>query len=141
MTQEPEPFEELSLPRRNLDNLSELRYRVYKDAKNYEVVEAVSALDALQKSSIAKAYKIERHNPLADNVLHLSVIRQLQGINDEDIIDSHVSEILQETPAHHAHAPVSDIVKAIAEHDEKVEEALADPAPLSNEDVDKLLNS
>ena len=88
MKQIEQPFEELMIPRRELQNNSAMRYRVYRDTKSYKLVEAISALDALTRSGISKAYKIERYNPLSDNIVHLGQVEKLlSGENVADIDD------------------------------------------------------
>jgi|GEM_PF-1844079 len=77
MKQTEQVFEELYIPRKQLHDAVTLRYRVYNDARNYKLVEAGSALEALTRSGITKAYKIERHNPLGENVIQIAQVSNM----------------------------------------------------------------
>lgn len=126
MKQTTEAFEELVIPRKDFSISSDMVYKVYKDRHNFEVVEASSALDALARSKIKNVYKIERHNPLERNVISLEQVVKFDF--GEDIVV--VSEAAEATPpAPQTIAPNADIQSVPSE-----------PAPLSNDDIDKLLN-
>jgi hypothetical protein len=144
MKQTTEPFEELMIPRRDLPVSSAIIYRVYSDYKNFELVEASSALEAMENSKIKNVYKIKRHDPLEENVIHMN--RDVKNIIKDNVITplpqaeiSPVSEPVQV-------AEVAEVVEPavapepIAEEPVAVESASSEPAALSNEDVDKLLN-
>lgn len=133
MKQDAEQFEELVIPRRELNNLSDMRYRVYSNAAQFDIIDAVSALDALQKSGMAKAYKIERHNPLADNVLHLSEVQKL--------LANHKDE-QGEAPMIAAAPKAEPVAQAVAESTQETVYISPPPeaATLSNDEVSKLLN-
>ena len=106
-------FEELLIPRKEVQHLSETRYRVYKDSVHWELVEASSALEALQRCGIQKAYKIERHNPLGNNVLQMGTVQELLGVVHD--------------------APKEEQIA------KEVVEIEATPSALSGEEVEKLL--
>jgi hypothetical protein len=138
MKQTTEPFEELPIPRRELQNPSTVLYRVYRDYKNYELVEAVSALDALSHSKIKNIYKIERHNPLGDNVIQLNqVIGALGGDDRENISPENRPQT--EEAAKIAALPEQSVAEKAVEMSPPP--AAQESAPLSNDDIDKLLNS
>ncbi len=106
-----ESFEELLIPRRDMHDVGVSRYRVYSDYKNYKLVEASSALAALAASGITRAYKIERHDPFSENIIHITIAPE--NIKPENIKP---------------------------ENQEAETAAPASAAPLSNDDVEKLLS-
>jgi hypothetical protein len=63
-------FTPLDLPKKGVSP-TESRYRVYKDAKEFSVVDAPSALQALQASGLKTAYRIERDSIFAGNLVDL----------------------------------------------------------------------
>ncbi len=129
MTNNTEPFEELFIPRRETQGDSATRYRVYTDAKNYKLVEAVSALDAITNSGVARAYKIERHNPMGENIIHINISK---------------NQPIQRAEAKAIVAEAAPIAEEIAPPETSAEPSIqADTPPaaaLSNDDVEKLLN-
>lgn len=145
MKQTTEPFEELAIPRRDFSISSDMVYRVYKDRRNFEIVEAESALDALARSKIKNAYKIERHDPLGCNVIHLSQVISQQVPPSEELVPDDHSKI-QEQPQEIVESVVADAEPvATPESTAVVQEtesppASGEPAALSNDDIDKLLN-
>ena len=121
------PFEELVIQRREMLNMSDIRYRVYENAHSFKLIEGKSALEALRNSGIKKAYKIEKHNPLGESIIELSVIEAILGFDDKkneapptiiNVAEQKEEVLLDITP------PVRD---------EQV-------AALSNDDINKLLN-
>ena len=140
-----ESFEELIIPRKDLHISDAMIYRVYSDKKNFELVEAVSALDAMSQSKIKNIYKIERHDPMANNVIHLRQV--LGGFPPvENIIsENKVAEELEQVTL-----PQSEAAPAIVIEAENVPIAEPEPEPevsvpvadvaLSNDEVEKLLN-
>ncbi len=111
-----EPFEELLIPRGELRNISSTSYRVYTDRKNYKLVEAACALEALTTSGVGAAYKIERYDPLSENIIHINYA--MSGARNGAMPD----EPAQVLPI-------------------EVQPPVADPAsPLSTADVKKLLD-
>ncbi len=139
MKQITEPFEELIIPRRELQASAAMIYRVYSDYKNFELVEAASALEALSSSKNRNVYKIQRHDPLGDNVIHLSQV--MNKVSTENI----VVENNFETIAHSQGQGSEPVMKSAPEEIVTPEVASAAPAsteaaPLSNDDIDKLLN-
>ncbi|MDE3059743.1 MAG: hypothetical protein KGJ06_01880 [Pseudomonadota bacterium] len=69
-------FEQLPIPRRELA-VSGNRYRVYKDAKDFMLVEALNALEAFKSSGLPQAYRIERDGIYLQNVLDLKTLAPL----------------------------------------------------------------
>jgi hypothetical protein len=129
-----EEFEELSIPRKELPRLAN-HYRVYKDEKDYITVEAESALEALNKSGLHKAHRIERNAIFLANVLNLEALSNRPASVAKEAV---------ETPAAEASAPVTPetqqpAAEAVAATPATDTPAVAAEAPLSNSDVDKLL--
>lgn len=110
-----EPFESLSLPRKDLPQQMVSRYRVYKDPENYDIIEAISALDALKASGKEEVYKVERDTLKLYNVLDRQTI-----INSMDPTPAGDAPAVAAAPA----APVLP----------------TNETPLSSDQVDKLLN-
>ena len=126
MTQIEQPFEELLIPRRELHDVSTTRYRVYRDIKSYKLVEAVSALDALIRSGVGKAYKIERYNPFDENIIQLGQVANISGIaiaaseieeNDNGTVPVYIGEPAENSTGNSMENPT-----------------------LNNDEIDKLLN-
>ncbi len=148
MKQNTEPFEELMIPRRELHAPSAMIYRVYSDYKHFELVEAMSALDALAASKIKNVYKIERHDPLADNVIHLNqVINPMAAVSaaTESALVDNIQPQQHESTPHIAEVKDSTEVPVETKPTEAaapapVETTPKEDAPLSNDDIDKLLN-
>lgn len=63
-------FESLKLPHRDVPPSSQVKYRVYSDAKNFVTVEAENAKTALNKSGITEAFRIERDTIMLKTILH-----------------------------------------------------------------------
>ncbi len=153
MKETAETFEELFIPRKELQSSNAMVYRVYSDYKNFELVEAASALDALAISKKRNVYKVQRHDPLGYNVIHLNQVMQ-QMFPASDIPGNAVPESFEHieksqekspepvaaTPAP-APEPAPAVVAAPAPEPAASSAPMAsDPAPLSNEEIDKLLN-
>ena len=130
-----EPFEELFIPRRELQISTMSVYRVYSDYKHFELVEAASALDALSISKKRNVYKIQRHDPLGDNVIHLNQVMN-SGSSENIAVENNIvpaaAPAQAQQPAEAAPEQIVDAPVAAA--------AAAEAAPLSNDDIDKLLN-
>lgn len=152
MKENTEPFEELFIPRKELQSSSAMLYRVYSDYKNFELVEAASALDALAISKKRNVYKIQRHDPLGYNVIHLNQVMQ-QMFPESDIPGNNVPESFEhiekqqekvQEPVAAAPAtapePAAPVAAAAPEPVASSAPAVTDSAPLSNEEIDKLLN-
>jgi len=148
MTQIEQPFEELIIPRRDMFNIAETRYRVYFDAKNYKLIEAVSALDALRSSGISKAYKIERHNPMGDNIIQFShqpiiapvILENNATPNDvHEYVEIEPEKIEKISPEEHIFSAPEPTPEAAPEPNE-TQATPAESSGLSNDEVEKLLN-
>jgi hypothetical protein len=141
MKQTTEPFEELLIPRKDLPVSSAIIYRVYSDHKNFELIEAASALDALAGSKIRNVYKVRRHDPLGDNVIQLNrIISDVSA--DSSSVKVEVSEVAaspqQEVIPSVEVAPL--VVEAVESVVETSTPVSTEPAALSNDEIDKLLN-
>lgn len=90
MKQAEQNFEELIIPRKELGESFSTHYRVYSSPRSYKIVSASSALEALTVSGVGRAYKIERHNPLGDNVIQIGQVAALFASNDRGKTDSAV---------------------------------------------------
>lgn len=130
-----EAFENLPLPRKDFGQDMTNHYRVYKDARNYIVIKAGTALEALQSSGVGMAYKIERDAIDLNRVLAPDAWTK-QPLPKEITTNSSVDN---EAPV--AAQPLQDASSPTATPVPSVQQATAEkPAqPLSNEDVDKLL--
>ena len=117
-------FEGLSLPRKELPVASKSRYRVYKNSKDFVLIEAENAKAALHTSGLKDATRIERENIYLTNILTVA----LTGI-DSDAPKEQVTE----QPTIPEAAPPTE--SAAATEPPKTGEA----APLSSEEVNKLL--
>ncbi|MEK6745992.1 MAG: hypothetical protein AABY33_03060 [Pseudomonadota bacterium] len=132
MKQNEEPFEELIIPRRDMQISAATVYRIYSDYKNFQLVEAGSALEAIAMCGNQNVYKIKRHDPLGDNVIHLNqavlpIITQNQII----AVDNVVTEKAMQEPAENTE---------VSEEQTAAASQAAAETPLSNDDIDKLLN-
>lgn len=137
-----EPFEELFIPRKDLHLSSAMVYRVYRDNRHYELVEAASALDAMAACKNKKIYKIQRHDPLGFNVIHLNQVLNQDFIGDiEPDSKSEYSEpsALPQEPVEAAPAKIASEPPAPPPAPPAAE-APAESRALSNEEIDKLLN-
>lgn len=119
MTRAAEPFETLPMPRKDIPQPASGSYRVYKNAKEFVVVEAGSALEALQVSGVQTPHKIER-----DSIDYIRVLSPSAWDSFGPQTAAPVAEaketVLIESPAAPAAVPETS---------------------LSNDDVNKLLNS
>ncbi len=134
MTTEPmqSAFEALPMPRKNVPQLFGGSYRVYRSSRDFVVVEAHCALEALERSGLHSAVKIERES--MDNISVLSAAAWRTGA-------------LSEAPAQ-APAPTDAALAADSAQEAKdtilldvPQAAPATDQPLSNEDVEKLLKN
>lgn len=110
-------FEHLPMARASVPDVLMGQYRVYSSRSDFSTVTADSALQALEMSGLGRAYKIERHSMLAANVIAPSFW------SDEKPVLTSSAEAAPQP----AIAPAETIEIAVE-------------APLSNNDIDKLLN-
>ena len=68
------PFEQLSIPRKAMDGTVS-RYRIYKNASEFSLVEASTALEALSAAGEKNVYKIVRDDPMGYNLLRSEELR------------------------------------------------------------------
>ncbi len=71
-------FQPLELPRKGLPP-SNNQYRVYKDEKEFNIVEAASALEALKASGLQKAHRIQRESILEHTLIDLKKLGVTEG--------------------------------------------------------------
>lgn len=123
MTTATGSFEALPMPRKDIPQPEAGSYRVYKNINDYIVVEAGSALEALQASGMDAVYKVQRESLDSVRVLSLSAWSAMAAKEAAD----------QTTPAAQADqkTPVADKAPAQAHAS----------AELSSDEVNKLLNS
>lgn len=130
----PDMFRNLTLPRKEASSFSSSRYRVYKTAKEFVVVEAENAKAALAASGLTQARRIERENIYLNNVLTLSPAAPQMDKPEK----TQAAEAPAATPEP---AEVQEATPPAAEAQETAAAAppAAAQAPLSNEEVNKLL--
>lgn len=119
--QPPEAFESLEIPRKDVPVADGLQYRVYSEDKSFILVTAINAQEAIAICGIKNPIRIERYFPMKSNVLDLVV---QAGVSDVSDLHAQPSEVIEDTPA-----------EAVSVSDEISQE------PLSNEDVEKMMNS
>ena len=125
----PEAFETLPIPRKDLPQLG-TRYRVYKDPENFILVEAASALEALKACGMEPVHRIERDTIHLNNVLNVQALAEAPAA---------AAPPTAETPAATATPPPTAETPAAAPPPAATPPA--DAAPLSPEDVNKLLQN
>lgn len=143
MKQNEQPFEELIIPRREMQVSTTTIYRVYSDHKNFQLVEAGSALEAMSIIGNKSVYKIKRHDPLGDNVIHLNyAMRPISAQNQNVIHNVAVENVTAEAAPPVPAAPEANPEPSKEQVAEASQAAAATAAetPLSNDDIDKLLN-
>lgn len=115
-----ETFETLPLPKRELPQWTASNYRVYKNVNEYVVIEASTALEAMQASGVTPVYKIER-----DGLNYITVLEP-NTWKTEPAAEAQAIPAEAATPAAAEAAPA---------------QAPVPETPLSNDDVNKLLNT
>jgi hypothetical protein len=128
MNQELQAFEALPMPRKDIPQPATGRYRIYKDARQYITVDADSALEALQQSGVGNAVKIERESIDYIRVMHAS---EWSNMDMPQTMAPQAQPMPQVVPENMP-APQATAAEP---------QAIASDAPLSNDDVSKLLNS
>jgi hypothetical protein len=114
-----ESFEMLSLPKRDFPQLAMGNYRVYKNTSEFLLVAAGTALEAMQASGLTQVYKIERDHMDQHTVLSPNSWKAQVAVEEAAVV-----------------APAVEVAQPVAA-------APVEPAaevPLSNDDVNKLLN-
>ncbi len=77
-------FGELKYPKRGFKEKNEATtYRIYKNKKDFILVEANTALEAIRKSEITTPFKVVKYSKLNETAIPTSVLDELQDI-DED---------------------------------------------------------
>jgi len=125
-------FESLPLPNKDLSGISRNRYRVYSSPGQYVMVEAPNAKLALEASKVEKPYRVERDVVNFHNLVQLDDLTK--ATTDMERMDKPA-----ETPhvAEYVTAPVETPPEP--ELPAEVKPEAKEDAPLSTEDVDKLL--
>ncbi len=161
-----EPFQALEIPRKELGEGNIAQYRVYSTEKEFVQLSAVNAQTAIRASGIAAPLRVERYVAAESNVLEFPheeikprklarpVIEHLPAgsikLHEETYMAPQA--ILGLDDAAQASDAPAEALPPTAEKQEEVakaeqpEVAAAEPeaagdAPLSNDDVEKLLNS
>jgi len=116
-------FKTITYPRKETLGTPLNRYRVYKDYKNFILIEAENAQAALQASGLKDVQRIIRDNLSLNTIITFGQMSN----SSADKPDNENSPAVKETAA-------SDAAPA-----QQQAAAGADDAPLSNDDVDKLL--
>lgn len=74
-----EIFEPLKVVKRQLQDVNQSRYRVYKSAEEYVTVEAATALEAIQESGVQEPLKVERVMQFQDRLLEQQRLKPEKG--------------------------------------------------------------
>lgn len=140
----PEPFEGLSLPRKDLALDLNRRYRLYRESGEIIAVDATTALEALQASGLTDVKRIERDSIDANNVLEGEVWKKdEQSVKNAEStvvsVDAAVQTApegaLQELPGTEKPSPIPEVaLQELPAAEQPPQE------PLSGDEVNKLLN-
>lgn len=133
MTKKNETFATWDLPRRDTPQLLVSRYRVYSDARNYVMVEAENAMEALKLSGQKQAQRIERDILFFNNVLNPGTFDAEQV---EEVPQAVVPQPVIEEPVPLVTAASEPALLPV---DEPLAPVVASDVPLSDEEVNKLL--
>jgi hypothetical protein len=128
----PEMFMNLEIPRKELHSAKTMQYRVYSDKTQYVIVDAESAQAALKAGGVKDPLRVVRHLVMQSNVIEFSPQAAQVAVA---AIETPVEAIVAAAPEAVAEQEAAEPVQ-VAEP-----EAAAADAPLSNDDVEKLLNS
>ena len=131
MEMEQSAFEQLPLARTALPEVTGGQYRVYRDAANFALITAESALQALELSGFGHAYKIQRTSLFMNNLItpqYWEVDPATQPMQADKPVPVQAAE------------PAAEPALAEAAPPETPTEAPSGEEPLSNQDIDKLLN-
>jgi hypothetical protein len=130
-------FETLSIPRKEIANARLSRYRVYETHSEFTVVEAESAADAFAKAGIARPQRIVRDSDRLDAIV---------SVQDEAVAPTPVAppaSVPIEPPAaaepEESKEPALAAIEEPAEPAAPAEETAQSDAPLSDDEVNKLL--
>ncbi len=134
MTTEPmqSAFEALPMPRKNVPQLFGGSYRVYRSSRDFVVVEADSALEALERSGLHSAVKIERES--MDNISVLSAAAWRTGVLSTPPVQP--AAPTEAAPAADSMQEAKDTILL-----DVPQTVPAGEQPLSNDDVEKLLKN
>jgi hypothetical protein len=123
---DPENFQNLDIPKKDIPDGSKIFYRVYKDAVEFVVIEAENAQAAIQASTIENPLKVQRHAPARSNVVDFLTTRAAEQATPAG----------DNPPQEAAAEPAAAAATATAEPP-----AASNDAALSNEEVEKLLQA
>jgi len=126
-------FKGVTFNHKEIPGLAVNKYRVYSGHDQYVMVEAANAQAALETSGVANPLRVLRDTIYLENVLPLDKI----GVKNVE------AEVVEPAPA--AASEASPAVEPMAEEPDQVVEpaqaAETDKSTLSNDDVEKLLNT
>jgi len=137
-------FTPMQLPRRDMPELEICHYRIYKSAKEYVIVEAASAVEAMRVAGIGRPYRVLREVALHKTLLASRWIG-IQPAEDETrrvFVDTPLkfeesAKAQKALPAPKA-APAKAQAPAVA--DEEAAEGAVAAESSSQDDIDKLFS-
>jgi hypothetical protein len=136
-------FEPIDFPRMELPHLIASRYRIYSDANNYTLVEAESALQAMESSGVTNIFRIQRESILLRRIIDL---KKEMGIETVSAADVNVPDVKSDIVVGEEEAFLKPELQELAAEDEPI--AITAPSttglasqavPLSSNDIDKLV--
>lgn len=136
-----EGFKPLDIPHKDVSIAHVIRYRVYSDDKNFKTVDAASAKEAIALSGIAKPLRVQQEIMKLYQVMDLKKYTNDNPLVPEATLSPVPPATDQEkaTDTEYVTAPVTPSTE-----EPKAAEIPATPAstdaPLSNDEVNKLLN-
>lgn len=150
--QPPESFQNLEIPRKEIPVPEGLQYCVYSSPKEFVIVTASNAQDAIRVSAIKSPLRVVRHFPTQGNVIEFGfapfetslTIMDTHAVLQIEAFDSADGEAAAEKQAgdEAAAAPVAEAAAEAAQDPSSApaEAPEADASQLSNDEVEKLMN-
>jgi len=120
----PDQFKNLDIPRKEIEQEEGLQYRVYSTAKEFTMVIAANAQEAISLSAVKSPLKVVRHMPMDCNVLEFPI---------KSVVDNGGAAKIS------ASGDTVAEVAVVVPEDEEVTSAEVTAQALSNDDVEKLL--
>ena len=125
-------FSSFQLPRKEMHDLDITRYRVYSTRREYMLIVADSAAEAMQRARMVSPFKVVREFPLYCTLLSPDWIGLVED-EAADVVKSSASSAAPELPAEISVAPEPDTMA-------QEQPAAAEPAAkLSQDEINKLL--
>ncbi|MBN66076.1 MAG: hypothetical protein CMM94_00705 [Rickettsiales bacterium] len=93
----------LAVPRKDWAQGEKSLYRVYRSPKEYDVIEAMTAAEAIEKSGFSSIVKVMRESPRLYNAIEealLEIVKDPMELKPDLSEESDDSKILYFTPAH-----------------------------------------